>query len=266
MAGATEVLGIPVSARDLSRWREWFAPVVQPFRLDLLSPDVQSALPDRSVDPTDEWLDTFFMYAGTWTWMNEAESLALRPSHRRALLAVRRKTLRPKLMPMWPSELARTGDGLMLDRIASGLVRPSRHGAVPARVWDQALPLLPRARPLAGTFAASGSGPNCFGTVTAAFGEPGVAERQIDPQQFQVWPEQHTRPVHGTASDGDPGTVFVWTENGELAHATVTLGSGWMLTKPSQSRSSARLVYTVREAVNSWRFPGTRLHRYQSRR
>ena len=28
--------------------------------------------------------------------------------------------------------------------------------------------------------------------------------------------------------------AFVWTEGGELAHATVTVGGGWMLSKPSQ--------------------------------
>ena len=37
--------------------------------------------------------------------------------------------------------------------------------------------------------------------------------------------------------------VFVWTEHGELAHATVTVGAGWMLTKPSQSWSSPRMIW-----------------------
>ena len=36
-----------------------------------------------------------------------------------------------------------------------------------------------------------------------------------------------------------------------------------MLSKPSQSWNSPRLVWSVRGAVNGWRFRGTRLSRYQ---
>ncbi|WP_114558182.1 hypothetical protein [Desertihabitans aurantiacus] len=88
---------------------------------------------------------------------------------------------------------------------------------------------------------------------------------QVDPQQFQTWVEQHAEPISGTARDDDPGTVFMWTEHGQVAHATVSVGAGWMLTKPSQSWSSPRLIMTVRDAVSSWRFRGTRLYRYRLR-
>lgn len=100
----------------------------------------------------------------------------------------------------------------------------------------------------------------------AAFGEPNAADVQVGPQSFSAWIERHTAPANGTSHDHEPGNVFVWTEHGELAHATVTVGGGWMLTKPSQSWSSPRLIWTVREAVNSWRISDTRLSRYRIRR
>lgn len=231
-----------------------------------MSAELSAVLPDRQVEPIPEWVDTFFMYAGTWKWLNESDFLALRPRHQRALLAVRRQTGRPKTMPAWTSELATTGDRLMLDWIASGAVRPSRHEDVPAGVWDHASPLLPRARQLAGTFAPTGSGPNCFGTVMAAAGVADTEDVQIGPDQFQTWIDQHTEPINGTPHDNEPGIIFGWTEHGKLAHATVTIGSGWMLAKPSQSWSSPRLISTVRETVNSWRYPDTRLSRYRLRR
>lgn len=260
---SAKVLGILVTARDLERWRAWFAPPIQPFRTDLMSPELAAALPDRQVEPTPEWVDTFFMYAGTWKWLDEADFRGLRPRQQLTLLAVRRKTVRPKSMPAWPSELATTGDRLMLDWIASGAVRPSRHEDVPAGVWDRAAVLLPRARQLAGTFAPTGSGPNCFGAVMTAAGVADTENVQIVPDRFQTWIDQHTEPINGTSHDNEPGIIFLWTEHGDLAHATVTIGSGWMLTKPSQSWSSPRLIQTVRETVNSWRYPDTRLSRYR---
>lgn len=262
-ADASQVLGVSVAGRLLSRWRGWFAPPEQPFRTDLLSSEMHLAIPHREMEPTSEWRDTFFMYTGTWTWLSEAEFTDLRPGQRKTLLAVRRKTVRPKSMPVWPSELAAAGDKLMLDWIASGAVRPSRHRAVAGRVWDRAAVRLPRARHLAGTFPYTGSGPNCFGTVMAATGVSEAEDTQIPPDAFEKWLAEHAEPIKGTSRDDEPGIVFVWTEHDKLAHATVTIGDGWMLTKPSQSWSSPRLVYTVREAVNSWRYPDTRLLRYR---
>ncbi|MBO0811465.1 MAG: hypothetical protein J2P23_05405 [Microlunatus sp.] len=259
---SADVLGIGVDDLLIERWRGWFAPSVQPFRTDLLPPQVAAAVPNRRVEPTPEWTDTFFMYGGTWTWLCEEEFNALRPSLRRSLLAVRRRTVRPKLMPVWPSELARSGDDLMFRWVASGAVRPSRHDDVPGTVWKHAQAVLPAAERLAGTFAAGGSGANCFGTVLAATGLD-VDDIQIGPDRFQVWLDEHTERITGTSCDDRPGVVFVWTEHEDLAHATVTIGDGWMLSKPSQSWSSPRLVRTVREAVNAWRYPHTRLARYR---
>ncbi|SDT37748.1 hypothetical protein SAMN04489812_5486 [Microlunatus soli] len=256
------VLEIEVGEDLVDRWRDWFAPAVQPFRTDILQPQVAAALPIRRVEPTPEWTDTFFMYHGAWTWLTEEEFGALRPSVRRSLRAARRRTVRPKLMPVWPSELARAGDELMFNWVASGAVRPSRHESVASTVWTHAHPVLPQAERLAGTFAVSGSGANCFGTVLAATGLD-VSDVLVGPVRFQAWLDEHTEPISGTAFDDQPGVVFAWTEHGDLAHATVTVGDGWMLAKPSQAWSSPRLVNTVREVVTSWRYPDTSLSRYR---
>lgn len=258
-----QVLGIPVTEQLVSRWRGWFAPVEQPFRTDLLSAGLQAAIPHRDKEPTSEWCDTYFMYTGTWTWLTEPEFMDLRPGQRRSLLAVRRRMVRPKPMPVWPSELAAAGDALMFDWIATGAVRPSRHREVPEQVWDRAARRLPRARQLAGTFPHTGSGPNCFGTVLAATGIVDADHILIDTTRFEQWLSEHTEPITGTSQDDEPGIVFVWTEHGQLAHATVTIGDGWMLTKPSQAWSSPRMIWTVRDAVNSWRYPDTQLLRYR---
>lgn len=260
-----EVLGVPVHSDLVSTWRGWFAPPVQPFPIHLLRPDVAADIPDHHMEPTAEWIDTFFMYAGNWSWLDEVAFLELAPGHRRSLLAARRKSTRPKkVISVWPTELDAAGDQLMFDWISSS-VRSSRHRSVGPRVWDRATQLLPDAHRLAGTFAGSGSGANCFGTVMAAAGEP-VEDKQVSPEPFGDWLSSHTEPVEGTEHDAEPGVVFVWTEHGELAHATVTVGAGWMLTKPSQSWSSPRMIWTVREAVNSWRYPETRLSRHRLRR
>ena len=259
---STQVLGISVDGDLIERWRGWFAPPLQPFRTDTLPPQIAAAVPSRRLEPTPEWTDTFFMYRGTWTWFDEEEFDALGPSLRRSLLASRRRSVRPKLMPVWPSELARTGDDPMLRWVASGAVRPSRHEEVPVTVWRHAQTVLPDAERLAGTFALSGSGANCFGTVMAATGRD-VSDVQIGPDVFQRWLDEHAEPINGTKYDHDAGVVFAWTEHGKLAHATVTIGDAWMLAKPSQSWSSPRLVNTVRDIVNSWRYPDTNLSRYR---
>lgn len=257
-----EVLGIPVDQALVVAWRDWFAPPVQPFRLDGMRSEIAEVLPVRSIDPTAEWVDTFFMYGGAWGWLDEAAFMALRPSHQRALMAARRRSVRPKkLLPVWPSELAAAGDEVIFRWVADA-VRPSRHREVPAAVWRRAKLGLPNAQQLAGTFETSGSGPNCF-AVMAAAGAPEAHQVLIGLKAFQKWLDDHTVPVNGTAEDDEPGIVFVWTDHGELAHATVTIGGGWILSKPSQSWSSPRLVWTVREAVNRWRFPDTRLSRHR---
>lgn len=261
-----EVLGIGVDEVLVEQWRDWFAPLVQPFRTDLLPPEVAAAVPVKEAMSTPEWQDTYSMYSGTWTWLSEAEFIALRPSLRRSLLAVRRRTMRPKAMPAWPSELIRSGDELMYRWIESGTVRPSQHQEVPDSVWRRAEAVLPDAERLGGSFpAADASRANCFGTVLAATGLD-VASVLIGPDRFQDWLDECTDPITGTSCDDEPGIVFAWTEHGKLAHATVSIGDGWMLGKGSQAWSSPRFVHTVRNFVDSWRYPTTRLSRHRIRR
>lgn len=63
-----------------------------------------------------------------------------------------------------------------------------------------------------------------------------------------------------------PGIVLVWHEHGHIAHAAVTVGDGWAISKPSQSWSSPTVIWTVRETVDSWRIPHTRLSRHRLHR
>lgn len=257
--GARKVLDIAVSDDLVECWRGWFAPPRQPFPIDLLNPAVAASIPVNEGESTKEWADTFAMYSGTWTWFDEVEFAALPYRSRRALLAARRKSMRPKTMPVWPSELARAGDELMFRWVESS-VRPSQHASVPLSVWRRASRLLPEAQRLAGTFPVSGSGANCFSNVLAAVGVPGMETVNVV-GEFQDWLDLHTEPVRGTGHDREPGTVLYWTEHGGLSHAAVTLGDGWLLHKPSQSWSSPRLVLPVRDLVNRYNFPTTRLFR-----
>lgn len=258
MAGH-KVLGIEVSDDLIERWRGWFAPPRQPFRIDLLDPAVAASVPVSEGEPTKEWTDTFAMYGGTWTWFDELEFDALPYRSRRALLAARRRSLRPKTMPVWPSELARDGDEVLFRWVESS-VRPSQHAAVPLSVWRRASRLLPEAQRLAGTFPKSGSGANCFSNVLAAVGVPGMETVNVV-HEFLDWLELHTEPVHGTGHDHEPGTVLYWTEHGGPSHAAITLGDGWLLHKPSQSWNSPRLVLPARDLINRYNYPTTRLSR-----
>jgi len=118
-----EVLGVGVNEALVRRWRTWFAPSVQPFRTDLLPPEVAAAVPAREAKPTPEWEDTFFMYSGTWTWLSEQEFNSLCPTLRRSLLTVRRRTVRPKSMPAWASELA--SSHVQMDCVGNGPTQPA---------------------------------------------------------------------------------------------------------------------------------------------
>lgn len=262
-----EVLGIEVDDDLLRRWRSWYSPERQPFRVDGLAPGVAAQVPVHNRSPSAEWRDTFFLYHGTWTWLTEEEFKTLPFTARRSLHARRRASMRPKPSPVWPSALSRDGDAALLAWVESG-VRPSAHAQVSDRAWDHARQVVPGAQTLAGTFPTAGSGPNCFATVVAA--ADGITSREgtvtadewMRTDDFAAWLSRRTAPWTGTGRDAAPGTVLTWTENGHLAHAALTLGDGWVLNKPSQSWSSPRLVWTTRDLVQSWRFPGTKLSRH----
>lgn len=264
-----EVLGVPVSAELLGCWRGWLAPERQPFPVADLPEAVLAVLPEGSTLPgeaeapsgrvADEVRDSFFVYGGSWRWLTEPELLALPREVRRTLTVARRRWMRPKPVPPWPSALDGEDPGEVLRWVAAG-VRPSRQTEVEDATWAAAQAVLPGARALAGTFP-DRSGANCFGTVMAAAGVEGAAEEWMTQEPFQEWLAHRTEPVRGTAHDEDPGVVLLWHEHGFLAHAAVTVGDGWALSKPSQSWSSPRLVWGVRQTVSSWTFAGTRLSR-----
>lgn len=267
------VLNIDVSSELLNRWCRWFAPPVQPFRVD----DV-GGLPDgHRVAVSAEVRDTFHMYGGSWIWLDEATFTALAPSVRRRLLVKREASGRRKDLtesqrglvppgearfPWWPSTLDAVGEHPAVGYVLDG-VKPSRHDEVPDTTWRDARSVLPCAERLAGTFPAR-SGPNCFGTVMAAAGVAGAEWTWMFPEPFQDWLDAGTYAVKGTGFDDSPGVVLVWRDARAVAvHAAVTIGGGYVLNKPSQAWCSPRLVWTVRETVNASRYRGLRLHRYR---
>ncbi len=210
---------------------------------------------------SDEHRDTYFMYGGTWVWLDEPTFNRLPVSTRRALMAERRRTSHPKPSSPWPSRFEREGDECMR-RWVEASVRPSRHDTVASSTWRNASSVVPGARDLAGRFP-TGSGPNCFGTVMAAAGVADARETWMLQEPFWTWLGEQTTPVRGTGYDEEPGIVLVWHEHGQLAHAAVTIGDGWAISKPSQAWSSPTVIWTVRETIGSWRIPGTRLSRHR---
>lgn len=275
----TNVLGISVSTSLLKRWREWFAPAAQPFRTDRLCERFADGAPTgRRLEPSAEVRDTFHMYGGTWVWLEEPEFVQLSRAVRRALLFRRKATGRlgrlttsprhlidsrqtDSRIVWWPSLLHRVGDEPLLTYVEES-VRPSRHREVDPTVWSAARHPLPGAADLTGTFAPA-SGPNCFGTVMAAAGVPGAESEWMVQGPFENWLAEHTVPIQGTATDHAPGVVLVWrAADGLAAHAAVTVGNGFALSKPSQAWCSPRLVWTVRETVRGTRYPGLTLSRH----
>lgn len=256
-----EVLCIEVDDDLRERWRTWFSPARQPFRVDGLPQHLTAQIPRRTTEATAEWRDTFFLYRGSWTWLTEGEFDDLPSDARRALRSRRRADMRPKPDPVWPSRLAQDGDAALLRWVGAG-VTPSEHAQVSSATWARVRQILPGVETLAATFSATGSGANCFATVVAAADGIARADEWMQIEDFETWMARRTTPWSGTARDDDPGTVLTWTEHGRLAHAAITLGDGWVLNKPSQSWSSPRLVWTVRRLVRSWALPGTRLSRH----
>lgn len=255
------VLGILVTDQQVDRWVDFYAPGPQPFRTKDLDPHVVQVLAERSVEITDELRDTFFMYGGgPWTWLSEREFNGLSPGVRALLAGERRDRTRPKPTPAWPSDAMVVPK--MIRWVEAGS-RPSLHALAEKHLRHASAGPLPRAAELAGTFP-QGSGPNCFGTVMAATGLP-AENHWVQLDEFSHWLDHSTEPATRLGSDIDAGRVLVWHQSGELAHAAVTIGGGWVLHKPSQSWSSPVLVWTVEEVIRSWQLPGTQLSRHTLR-
>lgn len=261
-AEGVHVLGIEVPSELLETWHRWWAPALQPFPVDDRALGTEFRRPFRDVSPSPEVRHTFFLYGGDWDWWHEEQFQALPAAVRRRLHASRRRRTAPKPSPPWSSTTSPRDDAPLISWVEAGAAR-SRHDEVPDEVWGHTESVLPRARALAGTFPAGGSGANCFATVMAARDPSADEERWVTAEEFAQWLGTATSPVQGTAIDNAPGTVLVWREHELLAHAAVTLGGGWALVKPSQSWSSPRLVQPVRELILTWRYPGTRLERHR---
>ncbi len=276
-------LNITIAPDLLHRWVGWFAPPVQPFLVhDGLADSLGLCVDSRAVP--DELRDTYGIYGADAdvprVWLGEAEFMALARPARTALVAAQRRLDR-ELVPTvrgrvalvgesvrqqadghrfvwWPSILAGHEEEVLRTYIEEGR-RPSRHDQVPDETWRRARTVLPRARDLAGTFAA-GSGPNCFGTVMAAAGVEGAASEWMQREPFEQWLADNTRPGGG---DDQAGTVLVWRSPDHLVqHTAVAIGDGWVLHKPSQGWMSPIKILTAAEAKRSARAPGRRLHRY----
>ena len=95
-----EVLGIPVEKSLLEQWRRWYSPALQPFPVDALPAGERSLLPSREVRPSAEVRDTFFLYRGTWAWLEEHEFHALPSELRQRLLAARRRATARTASPL----------------------------------------------------------------------------------------------------------------------------------------------------------------------
>lgn len=277
-------LNIDVPGDLLECWTEWFAPADQPFLADpALAASLELPLQDTS-SLSPEIRDTFEIYSVPdgvgLVWLQEAQFLAL-PQPERAALVRAQRTHEREIVPSvrswsgvledrvaeqadghrfvwWPSLLAGHEERVLADYVEEGR-RPSRHDAVPARVWDAAAGMLPEARRLAGTFATA-SGPNCFGTVMAAAGVDGADRVWMLREPFEAWLSARTR---RGGRDEDAGTVMVWRSPDRLVqHAAVTLGGGWALHKPSQGWMSPTKVLTTDEVKRSAWSRGRRLERH----
>ena len=82
-------------------------------------------------------------------------------------------------------------------------------------------------------------------------------------EPFEQWLADNAAPIRATTRDHLPGVVLVWRDvDGLAAHAAVTIGDGYALSKPSQAWCSPRLVWTVRETISAVRDRGITLSRY----
>lgn len=248
-----KVLGIDVDEELLLRWREWLMPERQPFTVPRQFAEHQGWADGRAT-LSFEVLDAFELYRtpadDVIVWLTRAQARALADDLRRAQPAAHR----------WPTADLYRDVERVVRYVESGR-RPSRHAEVGAE-WCQSEEPPPGARAMAGTFA-SRSGPNCFGAVMGAAGVEGAAGQWMQLKPFEDW---LTAATTSGGRDDEVGTVLVWrTVDGVPAHAAVTLGSGWLLHKPSQGWMSPTKVLTVRDGKLSARYRGRHLFRYRLR-
>lgn len=265
--------GIPIPDWAGQSWPRWFAPERAPFLVDELPVEDRERLPAvTSPEVPLELRDTFWIYGADRDriWLDQDQFEGLPKGLRQRLLRAQRDEHEVWLRgpsgsygPWWPTLIP--ADLAPIVAYLEFGCPPSTHGQVAESTWSAVAPLLPRARELAGTFA-PGSGPNCFGTVLAAAGVADADETWMGRQEVEDWLSERTTPVDGPARDHEPGTVLSWRDaDGSLQHASVTLGDGWALNKPSQAWASPRFVWTVDQVKRHTRQSGLRLSRRQLR-
>lgn len=279
-------LGVEVGPGLAHRWASWLAPAVQPFFVSTPHDLPRLAHAKRHV-LTPELRDTFKVWrmtsGGEVVWLDEHTFLSLgRPTRARLVReqVERRRgvvpTVRrwgalldgPRLRAQadghrfvwWPSLVEAHATAILTALVEEDGGRRSRHAEVPRSVWARAADRLPRARSLAGTFAPS-SGPNCFGTVLAAAGEPDARDEWILEDRFVRWLRSRCQPG---GRDDEAGTVLVWRDrHARPVHAAVTLGHGWAMEKPAQTWWTPRVVLDVAELIRANRTTGQRLERHR---
>lgn len=270
------VLGIPVPASLIRAWEGQFAPAVQPF---YLSDEFAARLAHLPLWKRDELhpvhlplsvRDTLNLHdvAPEASWallLDEPGFLALPPHTRTELLeaqlgfrrgGVKCDPVTQELSVWWPAAWkALTPDArwthlktfLETDRL------PCRRRKLTPAHRRELRQRFPGLLPLMGTFAAE-SGPNCFGSVMAACGVPGVSGLWMHSPPFLRWLERVA-----VSSDGLEacGTVLVWRDAaGQVQHAALALGHGWLFHKESQAWFSPRQVVRQQGALDRWRHEG----------
>lgn len=283
----TTILGIDVSSADLARMASLLAPTEQPFwgSRELLA-ETGARITTSAL--TRDAAATYAMYGeaarephvvldeehfdalpkSLCSRLVRAQVLSGRdavPTVRRwePLLGerVRLQADRHRFV-WWPSLLEGRAGDILPGVIEADNGRASRHREVTSEQWQRAGWSLPEARALAGTFAEA-SGPNCFATVMAAAGVPGVRDEWVQRETFEDFLAERTR---RGGKDADPGTVLLWrSADGQVQHAAMTLGGGWALNKRGQGWQSPRVVLTAAEVVQQSRRAGWRLTRRRLR-
>ncbi|HHU09104.1 MAG TPA: hypothetical protein GXZ60_03680 [Intrasporangiaceae bacterium] len=143
------VLGIPVTANQITRWTGYYAHVRRPFPVAGLPQVVVDAHADNEPGVvSDEVRDTFFLYGtGPLVWLSEDDVAGLERAVRSSLLNTQRRRLSPKPVPAWPS------DPLVVPKLIRWIeagVAPSLHALAQEELRAVTANCLPRALELAG--------------------------------------------------------------------------------------------------------------------
>jgi hypothetical protein len=274
---SSRILGIDVPDDMLALWSGWFAPDPQPFLVE----------GDEHVPVSAELRDTFELYGLaarrlSVRWLQEAEYFAMTRKERSRLLrdqvrfgralvptvesvpdagSTLREQADGRRFVWWPSLLTSRNRRGVIGRFVAGNRPASRHSEVPHSVWRTAEAVLPGARRIAGVFPLR-SGPNCFGAVMAASGQAGANEQWMQREPFEAWLGSAARPTSNRSREAT-GVVMVWRDaDGRAHHASVSLGSGWALHKPSQGWMSPSTVLRTDALIRSVRVNGLRMQRY----